>query len=59
MDYRDYTLLLLALVFGLIVAAVMKLNLKPIIHYPLLGLAVLLLAGLFVVFLNRLNEPAT
>lgn len=57
MDYRDYTMLLLALAFGLLVAAVLKLDLQPTIHYTLLAAAVLLLALLFVVFLNRIAEP--
>ena len=52
-------MLFLALAFGLIVAAIMKLTLKPYIHYLLLGSAVLLLAILFVLFLNRLSEPAS
>jgi len=58
MDYRDYTMLFVALAFGLIVAAVMKLHLPPMFHYPLLVIAVLLLAYLFMVFLNRISEPA-
>ena len=57
MDYRDYTMLLLALVFGLLVAAILKLDLQPLIHYSFLAVAVLLLALLFVVFLNRIAEP--
>jgi|GEM_PF-2802968 len=57
MDYRDYTMLLVAVTFGLIVAAIMNLHLQPYIHYSLLVLAVLLLAYLFMVFLNRINEP--
>ena len=58
MDYRDYSMLLIALVFGLIVAAVLNLRLEPVLHYALLVVAVLLLALLFVVFLNRIAEPS-
>jgi len=50
-------MLLVAVTFGLIVAAIMNLHLQPYIHYSLLVLAVLLLAYLFMVFLNRINEP--
>ena len=57
MDYHDYTMLLLALAFGLLVAAILKLDLQPLIHYSFLVAAVLLLALLFVVFLNRIAEP--
>lgn len=59
MDYRDYTMLIIAISLGLLVTALLKLNLQPVIHYPLLVLSVLLLAFLFIVFLNKLSEPAS
>ncbi len=56
MDCRDYNLLLIAMAFGIIVTALLKLQLKPFLYYPLLALAVLLLPLLFVLFLNRIND---
>jgi len=52
-------MLLIAIILGLCVAALLKLNLQPVIHYPLLVLSVLLLTFLFMVFLNKLSEPAS
>ncbi len=58
MDYHDYTLLLLAFFFGLIVASILKLTFPPFIHYTLLVVAVLLLVFIFLGFLNKLAEPS-
>ena len=58
MDYRDYTLLVQAFFFGLIVVGLLKLDFPPSIRYPLLIVAVLLLALIFLVFLNKIAEPS-
>ncbi|MBI1972490.1 hypothetical protein HYS50_00615 [Candidatus Woesearchaeota archaeon] len=58
MDYRDYTLLIQAFLFGLIVVGLLKLDFPSSIRYPLLVVAVLLLAFIFLVFLNKMAEPS-